>query len=250
MAHSWLGLCIHPTFLAALTGCWGSAFSSSTLTSTSGDETSSPQAENLPQGSLSPAFPRDGSTGSTRLGTYPQAKAALAGAATLCRAEHPPSHPPSSHPQHPSSQPAALAPLPMCQLASAPFPGSPSPAPTLACPTASFGKDISGVLLLDSHFLRINGLIDADSLQKRSGGVRGVRWERFRLLSGAPHPLRPPGSAGTCRCLGPIQVPGLLPVPAGCCPLPDAFLGCGWHPPGSAAARTHLFGIIMMQLKQ
>lgn len=29
------------------------------------------------------------------------------------------------------------------------------------------------MFLLDSHFLRINGLIDADSLQKRSGGAGG-----------------------------------------------------------------------------
>lgn len=35
-------------------------------------------------------------------------------------------------------------------------------------------KDISGVLFLYSHFLRINGLIDADSLKnKREGKERG-----------------------------------------------------------------------------
>lgn len=44
--------------------------------------------------------------------------------------------------------------------------------------------------------------------------------------------------------------PQPLLMPAGCCPLPDAFLGCAWHPPGSAAARTHLLSIITMQLKQ
>lgn len=49
---------------------------------------------------------------------------------------------------------------------------------------ASFEKDIPGVFLLDSHFLRINGLIDADSLQERNDG--GVRWERLRLLHGPP----------------------------------------------------------------
>lgn len=35
-------------------------------------------------------------------------------------------------------------------------------------------KDISGVFFLYSHFLRINGLIDADSLQnKREGEGKG-----------------------------------------------------------------------------
>lgn len=33
---------------------------------------------------------------------------------------------------------------------------------------ANFEKDIPGVFLLDSHFLCINGLIDADGLQERS----------------------------------------------------------------------------------
>lgn len=101
------------------------------------------------------------------------------------------------------------------------------------------------MFLLDSHFLCINSLIDADGLKNRSGG--GVRWEGLGLP-------RSPCSAGTCQCLGRIQVPGPQSsrclVPAGCCPFPDAFLGCAWHLPGSAAAKIHLLSIIMMQLKQ
>lgn len=65
--------------------------------------------------------------------------------------------------------------LPHC----GPFSRQPQPTPTLPCPVANFWKDISGVFLLDSHFLCINSLIDADSLKNRSGG--GVRWEGLGL---------------------------------------------------------------------
>ena len=41
-------------------------------------------------------------------------------------------------------------------------------------PPSNIQKDISGVFFLYSHFLRINGLIDADSLKnKREGGGEG-----------------------------------------------------------------------------
>lgn len=67
---------------------------------------------------------------------------------------------------------------------------------------ASFEKDIPGVLLLDSHFLCINGLIDADSLQERRDG-RGEMGKAEAPSWSPPCSLRPSGSA----VLGPIQVP-------------------------------------------
>lgn len=82
--------------------------------------------------------------------------------------------------------------------------------------------------------------------REAGGGGEHVRWEGLG-------PPRPPETPRLCRHLSVAgSHPGPWPwlVPAGCCPLPDAFLGCGWHPPGSAAARIHLLGIITMQLKQ
>lgn len=78
-----------------------------------------------------------------------------------------------------------------------------------------------------------------------------MRWEGFRLPPPSlPSPADAPPSCRHLSVAGSHPGPRPLLVPAGCCPLPDAFLGCGWHPPGSAAARTHLLSIITMQLKQ
>lgn len=46
-----------------------------------------------------------------------------------------------------------------------PFQGQP--------PKDCIQKDIPGMFFLHGHFLRINGLIDADSLQKQDGGREG-----------------------------------------------------------------------------
>lgn len=75
------------------------------------------------------------------------------------------------------------------------------------------------MFLLDSHFLRINSLIDADSLRKRSSGGR-VRREGFGLPTGPPSPAETPQ---LCRhLLVPGSHPGPRPqlVPAGCCRMP------------------------------
>lgn len=179
MAHSRLGLCLCQAFPAALPGCWGSTFSGSTLTSTFGIKHPCPRQTSccghlplLPShGLAAPGAQGWAPTDKQRLQQQEQGPRAVPEKPQpSLRAPQGPIQPPSA-PQQPACGTglAALAPLPTCCLAAAPFPGGPGPAPTLACPTANFGKDISGVFLLDSHFLRINSLIDADSLKKRSG---------------------------------------------------------------------------------
>lgn len=75
---------------------------------------------------------------------------------------------------------------------------------------ASFEKDIPGVLLLDSHFLSVNGLIDADGLQETSDG--GGEMGKVEAPSWSPPcSLRPSGSAVAGSHPGPQS----LLVPAG-----------------------------------
>lgn len=73
-------------------------------------------------------------------------------------------------------------------------------------------KDIPGMFLLHGHFLRINGLIDADGLKNsgaEGGRMNGPPWGASRP-SQTPHPFRPfqrrpPG----LHCPG-VGVPGQL----------------------------------------
>lgn len=125
-----------------------------------------PRADNLLQASV----PRRGwQRREHKAGQPPTSKGAAEGAGTpRCAGKPQPSlrapRVPSSPLQH---WPGCASTSPRASPRRCPFS---SPAPTLACPAANFGKDISGMFLLDSHFLRINGLIDADGLQERSAG--------------------------------------------------------------------------------
>lgn len=163
------------------------------------------QCPNLLRAPSPPALSWDGSAGSTSHGTYQHSNAVTAGVGTPCHAGKI-SNVVNSTPRSDPASPAPWAPLLIHPLDAAPFPGSPSPAPTLLVPWPALRRIFLACFSLTATSCALMALLMLTVCKREvmEGGEMG----RVEAPSRSPpRSLRPSGSASTCQWLGPIQVP-------------------------------------------